>query len=149
VFPHALVHEGVYASLPRAQRCELHMRAAHWFNGRDPILHAEHLDRAEDAHAAQAYLEAALAQAAAHRYEQAAQLTARGLALCGADGPRFPLACARAQALHDLGANAEAQQAYEAALAAAANDLERGRAWLGLAAVLRVRDDLANAEAAL
>jgi tetratricopeptide (TPR) repeat protein len=149
VFAHALVHEGAYASLPHAQRRELHMSAARWFRGRDAILRAEHLDRAEDAQAAQAYLEAALEQAAAHRYERAAQLAARGLALTGARVPRLALACARADALHNLGANVEAQQAYEAALAAAANDVERCRAWLGLAAVLRVRDDLARAEAAL
>ena len=149
VFAHALIHEGAYASLPRAQRRELHLSAARWFSRRDPILRAEHLDRAEDAEAAQAYLEAALAQAAAHRYERAAQLAARGLALTGAGGPRLALACVRADALHDLGANAEAQRAYEAALAVASNDVERCRAELGLAAVLRVRDDLPRAEAAL
>ncbi|HTT12337.1 MAG TPA: BTAD domain-containing putative transcriptional regulator [Burkholderiaceae bacterium] len=149
VFAHALVHEGAYVSLPRDLRRELHASAAGWFSGRDPILRAEHLDRAEDPDAAQAYLEAALAQAAVHRHEQAAQLAGRGLALADTTGPRFALSCARADALHDLGANAEAQRAYEAALDAAADDVERCRAWLGLAGVLRVRDELARAQAAL
>ncbi len=149
VFAHALVHESTYASLPRAQRRELHARAARWFAGRDPILHAEHLDRAEQPGAAQAYLEAAQLEAAAHRHERALRLAERGLALAGEDGPRFALACCRADVLHDLGAMPEAQAGYEAALAVAADDAARCRACLGIAAVLRVRDDLDGAAAAL
>jgi len=149
VFAHALVHEGAYASLPRAQRRELHAKAARWFSGRDPILRAEHLDRAEQPGAAQAYLEAARTESAAHRHERALRLAERGLALVGESGPRFALACCRADLLHDLGAMADAQAGYDAALAAAGDDIERCHAWLGLAAVLRVRDDLDGAAAAL
>ncbi len=149
VFAHALVHEGVYASLPAAQRSELHRSAAHWYSGRDPILRAEHLDRAGDELAAQAYLDAALAEVSAHRYEQAARLAARGSIVARDGAPRFALACLRADALHDLGNNTEAQQAYEIALTMAADDVERCRAWIGLAAVLRVRDDLVHAETVL
>lgn len=149
VFAHALVHEGAYASLPRTQRRELHDKAARWFAGRDPILHAEHLDRAEQPGAAQAYLDAARTESAAHRHERALQLADRGLELAGEDGPRFELACCRADLLHDLGSMAEAQAGYDAALAAAGGAAERCRAWLGLAAVLRVRDDLDGASRAL
>jgi DNA-binding SARP family transcriptional activator len=145
VFAHALVHEGAYASLPRAQRRELHARAARWFAGRDAVLHAEHLERAENPAAAQAYLDAARAQAEDHHHEQALRMAERGLALAGEDGPRFPLACCRAESLHDLGRMAEAQAAWESAVATAADDTERCRAWLGLATVLRVRDDLDGA----
>jgi DNA-binding SARP family transcriptional activator len=149
VFAHALVHEGAYASLPRAQRRELHSKAALWFSGRDAVLHAEHLDRADDERAAQAYLDAALLQAAEHRHDVAARLAGRGCELAAQHGPRFGLACARADALYDLGSMAHARDAYNVALALASDDVERCRAWFGLASVLRVLDDLDGAEAAL
>jgi DNA-binding SARP family transcriptional activator len=149
VFAHALVHECAYASLPRSHRRELHAVAARWYAGRDAVLHAEHLDRAEGAEAPQAYLDAAQSEAAAHRPERALQLVERGLALVGDGAPRFALACARADFLHDTGAMAQAQEAYNAALATATDDIERCRARIGLAAVLRVRDDLGCAAEAL
>ena len=60
---HALIRDAVYDSLLKGRRRELHRRAAAWFDGRDPVLHAEHLDRAEDPEAPRAYLAAARAQA--------------------------------------------------------------------------------------
>ena len=61
LFAHALIRDGVYDSLLRSRRRELHRRAAALFAERDPVLHAEHLDRAEDPRAPRAYLEAARA----------------------------------------------------------------------------------------
>jgi DNA-binding SARP family transcriptional activator len=148
MFAHALVHEAVYASLPQAQRRELHARAAAWYAGRDASLRAEHLDRAGDARAPAAYLDAAREQAAQHRAERALQLAERGLALAG-DDIRAALAACRAELLHDAGAVRESQAAWQLALDAAADDRARGRAWLGLAATRRVLDDLAGAAAAL
>lgn len=145
VFVHALVHEGAYAAVPRAQRRELHARAARWFAGRDAVLRAEHLDRAEDPAAAQACLDAAREQAEGHRHDQALRMAERGLALAADGGPRFALASCRAESLHDLGRTAEAQAAWEVALGVAADDVARCRAWLGLATLLRVRDDLDGA----
>jgi len=149
VFAHALVHEAAYASLPRSERRTLHDKAALWFKGRDATLHAEHLDRADDPRAALAYLDAARQEAARHRNEQALKLAARGLELARPDSPRFGLACCRADMLQSLGATAEARTAYDQAIALATNDNERCRAWLGMASVLRILDDLAGAEAAL
>src|SRR5262249_23112559 len=51
LFVHALIRDGIYASLTRARRVELHRAAADWFEQRDPVLRAEHLDRAESADA--------------------------------------------------------------------------------------------------
>ena len=48
LFAHALIRDAVYDTLLRSRRRELHRRAADWFDERDPVLHAEHLDRAED-----------------------------------------------------------------------------------------------------
>src|SRR5262249_52008162 len=64
LFGHALIRDAVYATLLRSRRRELHRRAAAWFAERSDVsLRAEHLDRAEDADAAGAHLEAAAAQA--------------------------------------------------------------------------------------
>ena len=59
LFAHALIQEGVYSSLLKSRKRELHKSAAEWFAERDPVLHAGHLDRAEDAGAPRAYLAAA------------------------------------------------------------------------------------------
>jgi hypothetical protein len=54
-FAHALVRDGVYGSLTHARKRELHRGAATIFAD-DPVLRAEHFDRAADAEAARAYL---------------------------------------------------------------------------------------------
>jgi tetratricopeptide (TPR) repeat protein len=149
VFAHALVRDGAYASLPRARRRELHAKAARWHDGRDTVLHAEHLESADDAGAAQAWLQAARTEANAHRHERAREFARRGLAL-SADAPvRFGLACCAAQALHDLGRSGDAHEAWERALESAPDDAGRCQAWIGIAATLRLRDDLDGAAAAL
>jgi DNA-binding SARP family transcriptional activator/tetratricopeptide (TPR) repeat protein len=150
VFSHALIRDGAYASLARALRRDLHARAAQWFAGRDDVLHAEHLALAEDPAAAQAFLGATLAQAARHDHERALQLAERGAALAHDGEPAcFGLACARADALHDLGRMGDAQVAYASAAVAAQSPADRCRALLGLATVLRVRDNLPGAAEAL
>ena len=81
LFAHALIRDGVYASLTRARRTELHRAAAAWYGERDQALSAEHLDRAEAPEAVQAYLAAAQAQSAALHTERALSLAERGAAL--------------------------------------------------------------------
>jgi class 3 adenylate cyclase/tetratricopeptide (TPR) repeat protein len=149
LFAHALIRDAVYDTLLRSRRRELHQRAAGWFAGRDPALRAEHLDRAEDAEAPRAYLAAARSQATEYRYELARQLVERGLALAVERADRSALACFQGDIMHDLGDMAAAGRAYEAALAAAESSAERSRAWVGLAAVKRVTDDLDGAFADL
>lgn len=41
-FVHALVRDGIYASLSPRHREQLHLRAAEWFAARDPVLSARH-----------------------------------------------------------------------------------------------------------
>src|SRR5262249_51462602 len=127
----------------------LHRRAAEWYADRDPVLRAEHLDRAEDPEAARAYLAAARSQAAEYRQEAALQLVERGLALAADRTDRFALMCLQGGILHDLGAMPEAGRAYRAALDTAVDDKERCTGWLGLAGVKRVTDDLPGAMADL
>jgi tetratricopeptide (TPR) repeat protein len=137
LFAHALIQEGVYASLLHARRRELHRHAAVWYAGRDPVLHAEHLDRAEDPAAPQAYALAGRAEAAAYRNGRALQLTERGLLLANRQDDIHTLTCMQGEILQDLGAVAEATAAYERALAAAKDEAERCRAWIGVAAGMR------------
>jgi tetratricopeptide (TPR) repeat protein len=150
LFAHALIRDAVYDSLLRSRRRKLHRRAADWFaNQGDPVLRAQHLDRAEDAEAARAYLAAARAQAAAYHYEVALHLVERGVALARDQVDRFALTCFGGDILHDLGAMADARRAYELALSLPVSDAERDRAWIGLAAVKRMTDDLEGALADL
>ena len=112
LFAHALIRDAVYDTLLKRRRHELHRRAAAWFAERDLILHAEHLDRAENAEAPKAYLEAARAQAAEYRYDVARGLIERGAALAHSRADRFALACFQGEILHDLGDMAAAKHAY-------------------------------------
>src|SRR5690606_17211837 len=118
-------------------------------NERDPTLHAEHLDRAEDPGAPAAYLAAARAQAGEYRYEHALALVERGLALATATAERFALTSLQGELLEHMGAMVESLQAWRAALDAAEHDQERCRALLGMAAAKRVIDDLDGAFADL
>jgi tetratricopeptide (TPR) repeat protein len=149
LFAHALIRDAVYDSLLRTRRRELHRRGAEWYRERDSVLHAEHLERAQDPAAARAFLAAARSQAAEYRHEQALRLVERGLVLASQRSDRFALTCYRGQVLHDLGVMADASGAYETALAVAGDDAERCQAWLGLAAVKRVTDDIGGALADL
>ena len=150
LFAHVLIRDGVYDLLLKSWRRELHRRAAALFAGRDPVLHAEHLDRAEDPGAPRAYLEAARAQAAAYRTEAALALVERGVALAHERADVFALTCYRGELLHDLGRIVESMNEYRDALEAAADDDgERCRAWRGVAAGMRITDRFDEAFAAL
>jgi tetratricopeptide (TPR) repeat protein len=140
LFAHALVREGVYSSLLKPRRCELHRKAAEWFAERDPILKAEHLDRAIDPAAAQAYLEAAEVQALEFRYERSRQLLERGLQLATDQAVKYDLTCSHGDILRYLGFNNESIAAFEDALNVADDDVKRCRAWVGMAAGMRVVD---------
>lgn len=146
LFAHALIRDGVYASLTKTRRAELHRVAAEWFADRDPELRAEHLDRAEAPEAPQAYLLAARAQAAALHQERALTLADRGIALAREPADVFALNMLRGKLLREIGNGKPAIAAFEAAAAAAPDETERCRALLGIAAGHRL---IAGVEAAL
>lgn len=135
IFAHALIQGGVYASLLKGQRTELHRRAADWFAERDAILHAEHLDRAGDDRAANAYLRAAQRQLDLYRPERALQLVRRGLEVAP-DTEVFALACLEGELLRILGHIPESIGAYRFAGEAADGDIGRCQASIGMAAGL-------------
>lgn len=149
LFAHALIQEGAYSTLLHARRRELHRRAADWFAASDPVLCAQHLDRAEDARAAHAYLDAALAQRAAWLPDDALRLIARGLAIARDDGERHALRCLMGELQRDLGEVGASIETYRMAVAAAPDDVCLCRAQLGLAESLRVSEGLTEAQALL
>ena len=149
LFAHALIREGVYSSLLNTRKRELHARAAQWYAEDDQVLHAEHLDRAEDPAAPAAYLDAAQAQAAAYRYQSALTLIARGLEIAKQSGDKFALACLRGEMLHDLGSITESRVAFSEAAELAQDDSQRCRAWIGLAGCMRITDEYEEAYSTL
>ncbi|HLX02604.1 MAG TPA: adenylate/guanylate cyclase domain-containing protein, partial [Trinickia sp.] len=149
LFAHALIQESAYSTLLHARRRELHLRAADWFAHSDPTLHAQHLDRAEDARAPRAYLAAANAQRAAHLVEAALRLIERGLELAKTDTDRHELSCCKGELQRDLGDIAGSIATYRAALEAVSDESSRCRCQIGLAEGLRVSEGLDEALALL
>ena len=148
-FCHALIRDGAYASLLHSRRRLLHARAAEWFASRDPVLAAEHFDRAEDSRAPGAYLTAGAALAAQSRYGSALPLVDRGLELPAERPVRFALLMSRAALLVALGRAGDAVDASRAALAVADDGAERARALIEMAAAMRINDHIEDGLAAL
>jgi class 3 adenylate cyclase/tetratricopeptide (TPR) repeat protein len=148
-FVHALVRDGIYASLLKARRRELHRAAALWYGKRDLALGALHLELAEAEEAPAAFLAAADAAAAAYRFDQALDLAGRGLALVRDPATRVGLATLKGELLQGLGRTAEAVETLKTAAAEAETGRPRLRAWRALAQSLTVLDRLDEALALL
>jgi len=149
LFAHALIRESVGASLLKTTRRELHERAADWYEDRDAVLFAEHLDRAASVRAPRAYLEAAEAEADEYRLERVLALVDRGLELAVANTDRFALVCRRGDFLRDLGALEESIAAFRDAVKLAENDTGKSNALIGMASSMRLTDQFDEALAAL
>ena len=152
LFAHALIQEAVYASTLKSRRRDLHRAAARWFGASEPVLHAEHLDRAEDAAAAPAYLRAAAREVARQRFETALRLAERGGMLSAARGDTktgCDLALLQGEVLREIGRSSDSIVAFQAALDLAVDDLQRCGAWTGIAAGYRVTGDFEAAMQAL
>ena len=145
LFAHALIQEGVYSSLLKPNRCEFHARVANWFSDRDPILHAQHLDRAEDQNAPQAYLEAAEGQATLYRYERAQQLVERGLEIAQDKTTKFSLMKFSGDLFLNMGQGPAAVNVFREALDSAVNEIQTCHALIGLASGMRYTDELEEA----
>ena len=149
MFTHALIRDGAYASLLHSARRDLHLAAARWYETRDLTLRAEHLERAEDSAAAEAYLAAARAEMAALRVDAALELAERGAALAAMPSIRHALAMVEGTLDLDLGRGPKALAAFERARDFASSDNERCAAWIGIASVHRLTSDVALGLAAL
>ncbi|MEX0960527.1 MAG: BTAD domain-containing putative transcriptional regulator [Burkholderiales bacterium] len=149
VFGHALIREAVYGSILKSQRIDLHESAARWFAKRNPALEAEHLGAIGHPGAPGAFLRAARAEAANFRTQRALLLIAQGMGFASEPGDRCDLLLERGDALRDLGETERSVQAFGEALHEAQNDSQRCRAWIGIAAGLRILDRYDRALAAL
>jgi class 3 adenylate cyclase/tetratricopeptide (TPR) repeat protein len=147
-FVHALVREGVYASLTRARRRPLHRSAAEVVLN-DPVLRAQHLDFAEDPQAPHAYLEASRDQESLFRLDQASDLALRGLAIAIVPRDRISLALQVGHLQLDAGRGEDALEAYQIALASGAADADRLLALIGCAAANRLLAKIDDAFTAL
>jgi tetratricopeptide (TPR) repeat protein len=141
LFAHALIQEGIYSSLLKHQRHELHRKAAEWYAGDDAVLHAEHLANANDGNAPGAFLEAAREQTKHYRFERALDLTVAGLALATEQSEQHSLSCLKGELLRDLAEIQSSITAYQEALEKAVDDVQRSDAWMGIAAGMRVTGD--------
>jgi len=140
LFAHALIQEGVYSSLLNASKRELHLRAAAWYADRDLSLTAQHLDRAGDERAADAYLDAARAQAAEYHFDSALSLIGRGLELVTDTSQRCELLGLQGRMRYAVGDISGSLQAFEAIFDVAEDDAERIPAWIGVAEAMRLTD---------
>lgn len=137
VFTHSLIRDGVYSSLLKNSARELHSRAAKFYETRDPILRAEHLDKAKDAAAAAAYLEAARVSLAKHHASQAMFLVERGLAVSATGPVSYSLQLLRGDIHHALDQSTEAVDAYKAALELAGAEIEKCAPIIGMVRSMR------------
>ena len=140
LFDHALVQEGVFGSLLRHQREHLHRKAADYFATSDLVLHAQHLDRANEPAAAVAYLQAASFQANALHFHNSMTLSGRGLEIATDPETRCSLACLRGEALRNTGAIEESIAAFDVGISAAVGTRQRCLALIGMAEGLRISD---------
>ncbi|MBV9908323.1 MAG: AAA family ATPase [Hyphomicrobiales bacterium] len=147
-FAHALVRDGVYASLTRTRRRLLHGAAARVLAD-EPTLRAEHLDLASDSEAARAYLVASRDQDALFRQDQAIALARRGLAIATDPQARVDLALQVGDLELHAGRGREALEAYRGALSDCRSEADRVRALIGNAAANRLLAKLDDAFAAL
>jgi class 3 adenylate cyclase len=147
-FVHALVRDGVYASLTRARRRQLHGAAARVLAD-EPTLRAEHLDLASDPEAARAYLAASKDQEALFRQDQAIALARRGLAIATDPKDRVDLALQVSDLELRAGRGREGLEGYRGALADCRSEEDRIRALIGAAAANRLLAKLDDAFAAL
>jgi class 3 adenylate cyclase/tetratricopeptide (TPR) repeat protein len=139
-FAHALIRDGAYASILNADRRRLHAAAAEWFAGRDSVLRAEHLARAEDPTALAAYLAATEELVAQYRVEQALTLLERAGDIAREFGDRFAVTLRQGDLYTELGRSAEAIAAYDQALETAPDEQATAAAKLGKAGALRLID---------
>ncbi|MBT5897331.1 MAG: hypothetical protein HOH61_15630, partial [Rhodospirillaceae bacterium] len=125
-------------SLMSQRRQLLHSRAAAWFRERDGLLHATHLDKADDEGAALAYFAAGRAFAAGFHYDDALAAAKRGVEVAITSDVRFSLELLSGDVLRDAGQTDPSIAAFRAALDSAPDDGARCKALIGVAAGLRV-----------
>ncbi|SAK81123.1 adenylate/guanylate cyclase [Caballeronia hypogeia] len=148
-FTHALVHETIYGTMLNSRKRSLHRQVALRIGDADPVLRAEHLDRAGDPDAAYAYLLAARDGMQHFHPEAAVALAQRGAALARDPSVSCELALLHGELLRESGRLPDSLAVGRSALDLAATDEQRCRALLEIAAGYRVTGDIEEALNAL
>jgi len=147
-FAHALYGDVLYHRQSSAQRMRFHRRIGvcleRAYGSRAAEIAAElalHFEQGRDYPKAVSYLRQAAASAAA-RYanREAVDYLARALTLPSDVSTRYDLTSLRGDFLREMGSIEESIAAFQTALEMASHGAEKARAWIGIAAGMRVMD---------
>ncbi|MER9107506.1 tetratricopeptide repeat protein [Mesorhizobium sp. M0848] len=150
-FNHPLIREVAYASIMTSRRRDLHLRAAEWFSDKDALLEAEHLEKAGDERAGEAFYRAGDQHLDRLRHEEALALVERGLLWSRSGRLGGDLLVLKAQVLLATGLTASATSVASEAVAMldGADDHKAVKARLVLAKCCLALDHYDDALAAL
>jgi class 3 adenylate cyclase/tetratricopeptide (TPR) repeat protein len=149
MFVHALIQESTYASLLSDAVRTLHRRAADWLADSEPDLRASHLDRAGDPAAPAAYRAAAERWRTSGNLSLALERAERGLELAREAADVGALGLLVGHLRLELGQPREAEAQFRSVLQQTADPALRAEAEFGIAAALRIVDDLEGATEAV
>jgi DNA-binding SARP family transcriptional activator len=148
-FVHALVHEAIYASVPRADRRRMHAAAAAIYRRSDAERWADHALAADAPDAAAACAAAADVLLPRHDFAAGARYIEAGLAAARSAVDRAPLLISRGSLRREVGELDGALADYGAVSAAEAPAELRAQALVRQAWVHRLRGALDSGDAAL
>ncbi len=137
IFTHSMLQEAIYNSYLSKQKKELHDTAAGWYSGKDTMLEAQHLDRAENPKAADAYLNATKECRERFLFTRGLPLAQRGIELCQEVSVGYQLICLQAFMTREVGNAEEAITLYKNALQMTEEEELHCEAWIGIAACNR------------
>ncbi|MCG6861588.1 MAG: AAA family ATPase [Chromatiaceae bacterium] len=148
-FSHVLVRDGIYQSIADPARRAWHRRAADWYRERDPLLYAEHLERAGEPGAVSAWLAAARKCRDSHGYGEALDLGERAWQLSIASEERAEAGLFFGELQREMGGITTACRVLESVISECADEQICCDARIELAAALLVQDDYGQASDAL
>lgn len=140
LFCHALLQESIYLSLLKKHRTQFHLQAASYYQLQDKLLYAEHLGRADDPCAGQAYLAAANHLIQQYQFDKALPALDKGLSFATTAMDRYLLSKYKAQTLRELGDIQASITTFKQALALAPCPAEQAHLWTEIATGLRIAD---------
>ncbi|MEJ8848455.1 AAA family ATPase [Variovorax rhizosphaerae] len=152
-FNHALILEGVYSSLLRSSKGQLHIRAAEWFEPRNADLAAWHFENADDGRCVAAYLRASAVCSSQYQFMDALEHAEHASKYAEKyPAPRTDLLEIRltmARLLIELGRASEAVKVCNAALELCVGAAENARGLILQAAAMRLVDRIDDGFSAL
>ena len=137
IFTHSMLQEAIYNSYLSKQKKDLHDHAAIWYSGKDMMLEAQHLDRAENPRAPEAYFNAAKDCRERFEFTNGLPLAERGIELSEQMSEKYRLTCLQAYMTREIGKSEKAIQLYKGAIEMTDEEELHCEAWIGIAACNR------------